>query len=95
VEGYDQLMSDPNTIKNLVLNIIQQLVDLPDEVVVDAKEGDGAVHISLRAGRGEAGKIIGKQGRTARCLRTIVSAAGMKQNLRISLDIIEDQPIDQ
>ena len=75
---------------NLVREIAQCLVDDSTSVIVDATpDGDGTL-LRLRVAPGEVGKVIGKQGRTARSLRTILSAAGMKLKHRFALDIIEE-----
>lgn len=75
---------------DLVREIAQSLVDDSASVVVDATpDGDGTL-LRLRVAPGEVGKVIGKQGRTARSLRTILSAAGMKLKHRFSLDIVEE-----
>ncbi|WP_260705006.1 KH domain-containing protein [Edaphobacter flagellatus] len=74
---------------DLVFEIAKALVDSPDEVSVDAvPEGDTTV-LRLRVAATDIGKVIGKQGRTARSLRTILAAASMKQKHRYALDIIE------
>ena len=74
----------------LVKGIARALVDSPDSVLVEAyKDGDGTL-IRLRVDATDVGKVIGKQGRTARSLRTILSAASMKLKHRFSLDIVED-----
>ena len=78
------------TLIDLVREIAQSLVDDSASVVVDATpDGDGTL-LRLRVAPGEVGKVIGKQGRTARSLRTILSAAGMKLKHRFSLDIVEE-----
>jgi predicted RNA-binding protein YlqC (UPF0109 family) len=76
--------------RNLVLEIARALVDKPDEVVVDTLEDDGATVLQLRVAVGDVGKVIGKQGRTARSLRTILGAASMKLQHRSALDIVEE-----
>ncbi|QEE29936.1 KH domain-containing protein [Terriglobus albidus] len=76
--------------RNLVLDIARALVDKPDEVVVDTLEDDGATVLQLRVAVGDVGKVIGKQGRTARSLRTILGAASMKLQHRFALDIVEE-----
>jgi predicted RNA-binding protein YlqC (UPF0109 family) len=82
------------TIKNmkgLVTDIARALVDSPERVSVETlPEGDGTV-LRLRVAQSDIGKVIGKQGRTARSLRTILSAASMKLKHRFSLDILEEQ----
>ena len=74
----------------LVTEIARALVDDPAGVSVEAiGEGDGTV-IRLRVSHSDIGKVIGKQGRTARSMRTILSAASMKLKHRFSLDIVEE-----
>jgi predicted RNA-binding protein YlqC (UPF0109 family) len=76
-------------VRHLVEGIARALVDAPDKVTVEAAEhGDGTV-LNLRVAPEDIGKVIGKQGRTARSLRTIVGAAGIKQRKRYSLEILE------
>jgi predicted RNA-binding protein YlqC (UPF0109 family) len=78
-------------ITDLLTEIARALVDSPDKVSVEAKgDGDGTV-LRLRVAPTDVGKIIGKQGRTARSMRTILTAASMKLKHRFSLDIIEEQ----
>ena len=78
------------TLVDLVREIAQSLVDDASSVMVDATpDGDGTL-LRLRVAPGEVGKVIGKQGRTARSLRTILSAAGMKLRHRFALDIVEE-----
>ena len=78
----------------LVASMAMALVDLPDEVTVNsAPDGDGTV-LLLRVAPADLGKVIGKQGRTARSIRTILGAASMKAQHRFSLDIqrVEEPP---
>ena len=72
----------------LIEQMAKALVDEPDKVSVTTMEGDPSV-LELRVAPGDLGKVIGKQGRTARSMRTILSAAGMKLNKRFSLEIVE------
>lgn len=75
--------------KTLMTEIAQALVDTPEAVHVDAiKEAESTV-LRLRVAPSDIGKVIGKQGRTARSLRTILSAASMKLQHRFALDIVE------
>jgi len=72
---------------DLVAGMAKALVDFPDEVVVQAApENEGTV-LLLRVAPADLGKVIGKQGRTARSIRTILGAASMKAQHRFSLDI--------
>jgi uncharacterized protein len=74
--------------KQLVEDIAKSLVDAPEEVVVTAVDGEVTV-LELKVAPGDLGKVIGKQGRTARSIRTILGAAGMKTNRRYTLEILE------
>jgi uncharacterized protein len=76
---------------DLVKEIACALVDSPESVVVEAfPDGEGTL-LRLRVASTDVGKVIGKQGRTARSIRTILSAASMKQKHRFGLDIVEDE----
>ncbi|HEY4683132.1 MAG TPA: KH domain-containing protein [Candidatus Acidoferrales bacterium] len=75
--------------KELVEAIAKALVDLPDQVSVRAVEGEQATILELRVAQSDLGKVIGKQGRTARSIRTILGAAGMKLKKRFTLEILE------
>ena len=75
--------------KQLIEDIAKSLVDVPDEVVVTTVDGEQATVIELKVAPSDLGKVIGKQGRTARSIRTILGAAGMKLNRRITLEILE------
>src|ERR1700753_455321 len=74
----------------LVTEIARALVDDPDNVVVEAIADGDATVIGLRVAQSDVGKVIGKQGRTARSMRTILSAASMKLKHRFSLEIVEE-----
>src|ERR1700732_1769993 len=75
---------------DLVLEMARALVDIPDSVSVEAfKDGEGTV-LRLRVAPSDIGKVIGKQGRTARSMRTILGAASMKLKHRFALDIVEE-----
>jgi hypothetical protein len=75
--------------KQLVEDIAKALVDAPDAVSVKEVEGERVTVLELRVAPEDIGKIIGKQGRTARCIRTILGAASMKHNRRFELSILE------
>ncbi len=75
--------------KQLVEDIAKALVDIEDEVEVKTVEGDQVTVLALKVAAGDLGKVIGKQGRTARSIRTILGAAGLKQNRRFTLEIVE------
>ena len=78
----------------LMTQIARALVDHPDEVSVEAvepEEGDDSTILEMRVAPDDVGKIIGKQGRTVRSMRTILSAVGVGHHLRYSLDVVEDE----
>ena len=75
--------------KNLIEYIAKQLVDKPEEVEVTEVLGEQTSVIELRVAKDDIGKVIGKQGRTARAMRTILSAASTKLRKRSVLEIIE------
>jgi len=77
--------------KQLIMEIVQALVDQPDGVSVELIEDRDATILRVRVAPQDIGKVIGKQGRTARSLRTILGAASMKLRHRFALDIIEDE----
>ena len=76
-------------IKDLIQRIAEALVDSPEEVTVTALEGSQATVLELKVAKEDLGKVIGKQGRTARAMRTILSAASTKIRKRSVLEIIE------
>lgn len=75
--------------KDLVEAIAKALVDHPDQVQVRAIDGEQTTVFELRVHPEDLGKVIGRQGRTAKSIRTILGAAGMKLKKRISLEILE------
>ncbi len=80
---------DTGDVRKLVEEIARNLVDAPDEVKVSAVNENGTTVLELRVAQADMGRVIGRQGRTARSLRAIVAAAGEKLNQRFSLEIIE------
>ena len=75
--------------KELIKYIAQALVDNPDQVEVSEVEGNQTSVLELKVAKEDLGKVIGKQGRTARAMRTILSAASAKVKKRTVLEIIE------
>ncbi len=75
--------------KALVEDIAKALVDIPDQVSVREVEGEQVTVLELRVAPSDLGKVIGKQVRTARSIRTLLGAAGMKLNRRFTLEILE------
>ena len=75
--------------KELIKYIVQSLVDNPDKVEVTEVNGEQESVIELRVAKEDLGKVIGKQGRTAQSIRTILSAASAKVHKRAGLEILE------
>ncbi len=73
----------------LIDYVARALVDDPDEVTVEAVEGDRAVILELTVAPSDLGKVIGKDGRTARAMRTLLSATSARLRRRAILDILE------
>jgi len=76
--------------KELVETIARALVDRPDEVQVRAVGGAQVTVLELRVHAEDLGKVIGRQGRTAKAIRTVLTAAGTKVRKRFTLEILED-----
>ncbi len=77
------------TMRELIEYIAKSLVDRPENVAVRETEGEKTTIIELRVAQEDLGKVIGKQGRTARAMRTILNAAGTKIGKRCVLEILE------
>jgi hypothetical protein len=75
--------------RDLVESIAKALVDRPDDVQVKAVEGEQVTVLELRVHPEDLGKVIGRQGRTAKSIRTLLGAAGMKLKKRFTLEILE------
>jgi predicted RNA-binding protein YlqC (UPF0109 family) len=77
-------------VRELLVYLAQQLVDEPDKVEVEQfEEDDGTLVLELSVDDDDYGKVIGRGGRTAQALRTIVKAAAVKDNRRVLVDIVE------
>ena len=76
-------------LKELIEYIVKALVDNPDAVEVNEIAGEKSIIYELKVGEGDLGKVIGKEGRTAKAIRTIITAAAMKQGKRTVLEILE------
>ncbi|MDP6558728.1 MAG: KH domain-containing protein [Candidatus Binatia bacterium] len=77
--------------KDLVHYLAKSLVDDPDAVEVNETQGETASVLELKVAKEDLGRIIGKQGRTAKSIRTILNAAASRQNRKVVLEIIEDK----
>jgi len=78
-----------SAMKELLEEIAKALVDNPEDVQVTEVEGEQTTVLELRVHNDDLGKVIGRQGRTARAVRTLLSAAGMKIHKRFVLEILE------
>lgn len=74
--------------KELVAVIAKALVDHPDEVTVQETENEHGIVYALTVHPSDIGKVIGKQGRIAKALRTVVTSAAIKENKRVTVDIV-------
>lgn len=77
--------------KELVQYLAKSLVNNPDAVEVKETEGDTASVLELKVAKEDLGRIIGKQGRTAKSIRTIVNAAASRTNRKVVLEIVEEK----
>ena len=75
--------------KELVEVIAKALVDSPDEVVVTETENDRAIVLELRVAQSDMGKVIGKQGRIAKAIRSVVKAAASKEDKKVIVEIMQ------
>lgn len=75
--------------KELLENIARSLVDYPDEVFVNEIQNEKSIILELKVSKDDMGKVIGKQGRIAKAIRTVVKAAAVKDNRRVVVDIIQ------
>ncbi|HRK08830.1 MAG TPA: KH domain-containing protein [Pseudobdellovibrionaceae bacterium] len=80
---------NPSSLKDLVEFMAKSLVDFPDQVEVTEIVGEQTTVLELRVAKEDLGKVIGKQGRTARSLRTVLIAASTKLKKRSVLEIVE------
>ncbi len=77
--------------KELVERIIKEIVDNPDKVQVEEIKGEMTTILEVSVAPSDMGKVIGREGRTAKAIRTILNAAGMRINRRIEYEIIDTE----
>ena len=75
--------------KELIENIAKSLVDNPDEVHVNEVQGEQSIILELKVAPADMGKVIGKQGRIAKAIRTVVKAAAMREDKNVVVEIID------
>ncbi len=73
----------------LLADLARRLVDEPDAVRVETEEREGELALLLHVAPGDVGKVIGRQGRIARALRTVVRAGAARENRRVTLEIVD------
>jgi predicted RNA-binding protein YlqC (UPF0109 family) len=83
------MTEQPASVRTLIEHIAKSLVDAPAEVFIDEYEDGDETVIELEVAESDLGKVIGRSGRIARALRTVLNAAGSKQDKRYALEIIE------
>lgn len=82
-------------IRLLIEQVVKAIVDAPDEVFVDEVKRTGtSLELEVEVSPKDIGKVIGKQGRTIRSLRTLAQAAGMVQGLRCNLELLEEDDLE-
>src|SRR5947207_7305244 len=77
--------------KDLVLYLARALVNHPDDVEIKEIQGETAAMLELRVAKEDLGRIIGKQGRTAKSIRTLLNAAASRTNRKVVLEIVEEK----
>lgn len=75
--------------KDLLIFIARALVDYPDSVSVNEIQGERSIILELKVADEDMGKVIGKQGRIAKAIRTVVKAAAIKNNVRVVIEIVQ------
>ncbi|QOQ56532.1 KH domain-containing protein [Bacillus amyloliquefaciens] len=81
-------MTDQN-LEDLIVSIVAPLVDHPEDITVTKEETDQKIALRLSVNKSDTGKIIGKQGRTARAIRTVVFAAGAQSSKKVRFEIFD------
>ena len=73
----------------VLTHVVRSIVDDPDAVTVDANEGRGKVRLEVRVGPGDLGRVIGRRGRTAQSIRTVVRAAATRDDVEVDVDFAD------
>lgn len=76
-------------LENLLLFLARSLVDEPEKVEVSSRETDSRVELTLRVASGDMGKVIGRQGRIVKAIRTVMKAASVKANKRVNVEVAD------
>lgn len=91
--GRGEDVQQGDQVRVLIWQIVRSVVDTPDEVKVETRNEIGLTRYHVHVKGNEVGQVIGKQGRTARALRTILAAIAMKEKRRFELDIVTDSVV--
>ncbi|MEJ7873023.1 MAG: KH domain-containing protein [Rubrobacteraceae bacterium] len=76
-------------LENLLLFLARSLVDEPEKVEVEGRETESRVELTLRVAPGDVGKVIGRQGRIVKAIRTVMKAASVKANKRVNVEVAD------
>lgn len=87
VAGNDALAP---TAAAVLTHVVRSIVDDPDAVLVDASESRGRVRLDVRVGPGDLGRVIGRRGRTAQSIRTVVRAAASRDDTEVDIEFLDD-----
>ncbi len=82
-----------NADRDFILFVVRQIVDNPDDVVVEREVDEMGVLLTLKVAREDMGKIIGKSGQTAKALRILLRIIGSRNNARVNLKIVEPEEV--
>lgn len=87
-------MSDPNTLpaasaRDLLEHIVRSVVEHPDEVEIDVDDSSEKVRLDVRVGQGDMGRVIGKRGRVAHSIRTLVRAAAVIDDVEVDVEFVD------
>ncbi len=73
----------------VLTHVVKSIVDAPDAVVVDATSSDSRVRLEVKVGPGDLGRVIGRRGRTAQSIRTVVRAAAVRDGAEVDVDFVD------
>ncbi|MBU6315283.1 MAG: KH domain-containing protein [Acidobacteria bacterium] len=73
----------------VLTHVVRSMVDAPDAVAVEATEAKGRVRLEVKVGPGDLGRVIGRRGRTAQSIRTVVRAAAVRDGAEVDVDFVD------
>jgi len=86
--GHKLLNNYAQIMKDILINIVKAIVDKPDQISVVERQDGEFLHLELSVAPEDTGKVIGRQGRTAKAIRTLLKAAANKENKKVMVDIL-------